>query len=307
MKEYRNPYRVKNGEPTVRKSVVAYLDILGYRKENENATYNNNHNEFLTSLHRNLKELIDFLDLKKTEDENIKNSFYKIQTFSDNLLIGYPALNELHPELVFEILYIAFQGLSIFQLHMAQEGFFLRGAISIGNLYADDYVIFGNGLLDSYDAERKIAKDPRIILIDDVRQEIDYYLHNSNSSLKKEIQRYICRDVDGYSFLNYLESIMNIKDEVENFDIMLNLHKEKIEEKLKKFKNRSKVIFKKYIWSAKYHNSFCDKYPEYFDDSYKINLHDYLHWSRVALTVCPLFCVFTRLLRYSPFKKARSS
>ena len=51
-----------------------------------------------------------------------------------------------------------------FQFSMSVRGFFVCGAISIGNAFIDDIVVFGDALTEAYLGESKLARDPRIIL-----------------------------------------------------------------------------------------------------------------------------------------------
>ena len=46
-------------------------------------------------------------------------------------------------------------------------------------------------------------------------------------------------------------------------------HRITIVENLKKFKNNLRIRAK-YEWAAVYHNSFCDKFPDIFNDDDKI-------------------------------------
>ena len=53
----------------------------------------------------------------------------------------------------------------------------------------------------------------------------------------------------------------------------LEKHKECVKDKLKKHLDQSECLTK-YLWSANYHNFFCDEYSD-IDDEYKIDLSKY--------------------------------
>lgn len=74
-------------------------------------------------------------------------------------MIGYPIHTDGEIELG-----NAFSDLSYFQMIMSMEGFFIRGGIAIGDLYMDEITVFGSGLMEAYQAETTLARDPRIVL-----------------------------------------------------------------------------------------------------------------------------------------------
>ena len=50
------------------------------------------------------------------------------------------------------------------RLSLANHGFFMRGAISLGDAYVDDVVVYGSAFIEAHDGEVELARDPRIIL-----------------------------------------------------------------------------------------------------------------------------------------------
>jgi hypothetical protein len=146
----RDVYLRDQGRPQLHPSIVLYADILGS-----------------TELARNLEaqKNLEKLDraLKHAKQEGHRS--VKAATFSDLIVVGCPYEAEPDSEsaLGTVILYAAY-----YQLDLALEGFFVRGAISEGQLFMDDELTFGPALVDAYDAERSRALYPRIILNDSV-------------------------------------------------------------------------------------------------------------------------------------------
>ncbi len=283
MPDVRNPYITVDGQPELKASVVAFVDILGYQELIRDAHRNGTAQLLLTRLHQGLAEASRHL---YELDENGKPFFppddwpykdrFKIRTFTDNIVIGYPIFDDAESELA-----AIFSKLADFQLVMVNRGFFIRGAIAIGDLYIDDLTVFGQGLLDAYDGESKQARDPRVVLTksaeEAVMKHLDYYANPSHSPQARDL----FKDADGQFFLNYLDSILIA--EVEHgpyFDILEN-HKYAVEAKLQEHRDQP-TYWAKYAWSANYHNFFCDQYS-YFTNEHKIDLSQFqMQPSRIA-------------------------
>ena len=275
MSDDRNPYITDHGLPALKESVVAFVDILGYQALIRGAHQNGSAQLLLTRLHEALTAASRHLT-NLDEDENPllppellpRKDLYKIRTFTDNIVIGYPISDDAEMELG-----AIFSQLAFFQLEMVNRGFFIRGAIAIGDLYIDDMIVFGQGLLDAYDGESKDARDPRIVLSSSaqeaVLQHVNYYHTPSHSPQARDLYR----DADGQFFLNYLEStLIGEEEHGPYFDILAN-HKSAVEAKLEEYRGEP-AYWAKYAWSASYHNYFCDQY-RYFSDDHKIDVSQF--------------------------------
>lgn len=148
--------------------------------------------------------------------------------------------------------------------HIARHGYLIRGAITVGDLYIDEDIIFGPALLEAYEAESKLATFPRVILCE-----------NAVNEYKPAWTRKIpdlLMDSDNKVFIDYLHAtVMIAYPDDRPFTEFTDGHKITIVENLQKYKN-DPHIRAKYEWAAVYHNSFCDRFPDIFNNDDKIPL-----------------------------------
>lgn len=78
------------------------------------------------------------------------------------------------------------------------EGILTRGAVIQGEAYHSGRILFGPGIVEAYKLESQVAKYPRILVTDAVRQAVGGY----HEGLWKG--RLLCHDVDGCWFVNLL-------------------------------------------------------------------------------------------------------
>lgn len=267
----RNPYhRGLESSPATRRSVIAWMDILGYLEMIKEAERNSQTKELLTCLYGALNKGRQWLEEKGLEFAELgQKDFFALKAFTDNIVIGWPVHTDAESELG-----SAFFKVGIFQLEMAIAGFFVRGAISVGDAYIDDVAVFGPGITEAYEGESQRARDPRIILTDSAvaaaKEHITYYAKPAYSPHSRDI----FRDADGQWFLNYLDAVLLAEDDHGPFFDQIVKHKDSIQKRLQQFRDRP-VIWSKYAWVANYHNFFCDQHPKYFDDSHKIGLDEF--------------------------------
>lgn len=265
-KQNINPYiNDADRSPLLLPSVIAYIDVLGYKDliESDASQYNLKfYRDALKWAYESLEQFSEYAVSNNIDLPDLKNK-YEVRGFFDNLVIGYPIEGD-RTETVLEKV---FSLLAHVQLRMTNDGFFLRGAISVGELHLDDAIVFGKGLLEAQAAEKDDACNPRIILTASATQQ----LNEHSVSMSSSISRYLYRDTDKQFFLNYLENIMEAAPEGEPSYHDLSRHKDAVDRNLKKYSNHPKIL-SKYLWVANYHNYYCKKY---FDDSYKIDLNGY--------------------------------
>src|SRR5438128_192013 len=87
---------------------------------------------------RRLKRALDraLRSISPTSDPLLDRDLYAVKVFTDNIVIGHP----VHEDAESELGHI-FEQLASFQLEMATAGFFVRGGVSIGQLYMDKNIV----------------------------------------------------------------------------------------------------------------------------------------------------------------------
>lgn len=264
----RNPYERDGQSPRMQHSVFAFVDMLGYQDLIDETKDQATQQDFLIQLHEALSSSRRWLDYSNSPKLRAlgEKDLFALKAFTDNIAIGWPIYRDGEAELG-----DAFGDLAAFQLVMVNAGFFVRGAISVGDVYLDEIVVFGDALSESYKGERELARDPRIVLTESARESVrghlKYYANRHHAPQNRDVMR----DTDGQWFLNYLDTILVLEDEQDPFFDELEKHKASVESKLEKYR-KSPPKFSKYSWTAGYHNDFCDLHG--FHD-YKINVDSF--------------------------------
>lgn len=279
MNDQLNPYLNTEGQGELRNSVVAFLDVLGFKELVRDAKNNGNSQQLFAEFQAALNEVSFSLKDSSAEDWYILSkgelkikATHNFRVFTDCILIGCPIEDSFHHGALIKGLdafYTVFNTLYFIQSQLTNRGFFTRGAITVDELYVDEKTIYGLGLIDAYEAESKLAKYPRIILTESAKtkfMEIDKTFEDLKHT--NYLKKYLYKDSDGLLFINYLESI-NITDHP--FLDVLEKHKKVIEDKLQKHYGMPDIL-EKYVWAAKYHNLFCNLDSK---DEYKIDLVRY--------------------------------
>lgn len=194
---------------------------------------------------------------------------FALKAFTDNIAIGWPVHSDAESEFG-----SAFFRLAEFQFNMAINGYFVRGALSVGPAYVDEITVFGEALNEAYRGETILARDPRIILtqsaVERTRQHMEYYEPHGIAPHTQDI----LSDADGQWFLNYLDVVMIAVDEQGPFYDEFLQHRDAVEMKLKEHASNP-AIWSKYAWVAGYHNYFCDINSDYFEEEHRINVELY--------------------------------
>lgn len=261
----RNPYEQKGSKPLLLNSVFIFMDILGYQQLVQKAHAAGKSQDFLEEIHSALSKARKALEDDEFVLQLAGHDLYALKAFTDNIVVGIPIINDGEIELG-----DAFSRVAEFQLNMILQGFYVRGAISVGDVYIDEIAVVGNPLTEAYNGESKLARDPRIILTETAKKYVDshleYYGRESHAPQVSEL----LQDSDGQWFVNYLDSILLDKeDNIIGYET-LKKHKECVELELKKHKGVPDV-FSKYAWVAGYHNYFCELHQDYFSNDYKID------------------------------------
>jgi hypothetical protein len=245
-------YKEKNGQLLFRKSFCAFMDILGFSEKiiNNDLDF---FNKYLQTLHKELEYLESRHDI--SDKRGYKQFDFKI--FTDNFVFGHPWYDQYGESELGKIFHV----LAHIQMTFSRSNIFVRGAISMSDLFMDENIVLGPALVESYKLESQQAIYPRIILSDEVveivQKHINYYRVHKDSPQNMTF----LEDIDGKYFINYLYVYFFNNYEYSKKEIVSGLieHKEVIVDNLNLFRDDFK-LFDKYAWIAKYHNYFCSTF-----------------------------------------------
>ncbi|MGF1716658.1 hypothetical protein L4D08_17475 [Photobacterium chitinilyticum] len=241
---------IEGGQPVLKKSYCVFMDVLGFSEMISRSSGTENEQEVFQRYHEITSQLITRLNEHVGDD-----SVLQMKVFSDNIVLALPWFSR-DGESEFGSVLLA---LREYQLSMALNGYFVRGGMSVGQLFVDNNMIYGKALLDAYALESKVANDPKIIISDEVleivRSHTRFYAHPQNSPQNSDV----VIDADGRGFISYLDELIEEGD----YDYQLNTarllqHKDKVMEAVNLYRTNTKVWYK-YHWLCDYHNYFCSR------------------------------------------------
>lgn len=211
---------------------VAYLDILG----GTNKMYSDKNHEILNNLNMIFSDSIE-----ESKDLFGKNTIF-IKIFSDNILFAIK-LEDNDDQKEDKISYLLNKTANTV-LEALRYGFLMRGAITIGDFFHNDILIYGKALVDAVKMEENDAIYPRIIAQDKVQQ---------------IAPKYFTKLSDGLNTFNYLIYAVGPGD---SYTIMTNL--------IKMLKEcTDKKVEQKIRWAISYFNYYY-KYLSYSIDKPQI-------------------------------------
>ncbi|WP_416242652.1 hypothetical protein ACLSSQ_10595 [Azospira sp. APE16] len=253
---------LENGQPVHRLSYCAFLDVLGFSARIRASYKDKTANKLLRQFHAIFERRIN--RLKSEVDE----SLLYFKSFSDNVLLAHPRFShDMESEFGF-ILW----SISEYQFEMALQGFFIRGGLSVGNLFVDDNSVYGEALIDAYELESKVAVNPIVVLCDNTMKFVDHHIGYYYGESSPQV-RHVLVNADGRYFINYLsECILETDDGEELHADSLHKHKEQIELALSLYADQA-AVFAKFSWLSAYHNYFCESVSSYpgYSDALKID------------------------------------
>jgi hypothetical protein len=219
-----------------KKYLTTFIDILGFEEIIMNV------NTSVSDVLQNLQVFRKiFGDYENIVDEKVNKDEFVFKVFSDSVLRAV----DISEKSGTEILYSELKKLIQQTLNMTINGNFVRGAMTVGNMYFDDNNIIGPAFIELLKMEKHISRFPRIVLSPKVL---------SNYKLKINIYDFLRIDNEGFYYIDYFKAGIKLLKEVNREDMiegMIDGHYEAISEKLSTV---STDISNKYIWLANYHN-----------------------------------------------------
>lgn len=226
--------------------IVAFIDILEF-KDIIKKCKNESQKKLLFSIMEYIKDIKDH-NYKGTlrQDEIGK----EITVFSDSIVISYD-LNENLQGQVFCILMDIIQ----LQLDLAGQGIILRGAVTMGEIYHKNEIVFGPAMVSAYELESKIAKYPRIIVDNQLLEYASMNPSSQNGSAMElsYILELLSEDKDKWLYIDFLSQNQEL-DDPNDINRIFYILKKKITEGIQ---NEDPKIVEKYEWLRNYYNSIC--------------------------------------------------
>ena len=219
--------------------IIAYIDFLGIKEKMKNeSSYESL--QILKFLLMGTKRTASYIS-----DINTINDF-EIKIFSDNIVIAQKVEEERVNDQIISIVNL----MGSIQFHaLLQFDFWLRGGITIGELFIDDSVVWGNGLIEAYNIEDNLANYPRIVLSNKV-------LEKYQSCKKESLNLFglIKKDFDGLWFVDFLIAAPNLK--------MIPSISKFLSDIVVTYVNKPDRVKQKINWMITYFNSYCCKFKE---------------------------------------------
>lgn len=257
------------GHARLRQSIVGFLDILGFSQAIRTTSETGHSQELVDRILAAINDSRQYVRQSLAEEFASHPNCWALKFFSDNLVLGYPFEGQsISPALAAWFIIRCTQR---YQLRMALNGFFIRGALTKGPICLTDDIIFGSALLEGYHLESKTSIVPRVILSEPLREQVAQSLQASAEQIPRDASHSVCRDIDGWWFVSYLEAAATA-DGVE-WDLV-ERHKKSVLQSLSDVHRHD--VLPKYGWACRYHNMFCHWHrnaPGY-SDSYRIERVD---------------------------------
>jgi len=231
------------------------LDILGFSSEVRDASKAGNQQQHLEKLRAALEEANSRLHTEADLSEfGIRTADYMVKVFTDNVVIGIPIQDDGESELG-RMIDLA----GNYQFSLLQRGFFVRGGITVGDLYIDANTVYGNALLDAHDAETQLARDPRIVLDAKVMELVHLHLTYYAAIKIAPHNEDLLVDSDTQMFLNYLMIPLYGEPPDDSYFAAFANHRDLIKDRLLKFAEQPQ-LWSKYVWAGTYHNVICTEF-----------------------------------------------
>ena len=259
------PYVDSSGNPKLRNSVTGFVDVLGFSHFTTAARSIEESQQVLDRVSAAIRDSRAFVRNTFANQTLADPSRWALKFFSDNLVFGFPADGDaLGQE---QAAQFAIHCVQRYQLHMALSGFFVRGAMTLGPICLTDEIIYGSSLIESYHLESHTSIVPRVILTNPLQE----LLAHAARTTSHEVADAICRDIDGWWFVNYLQGAL----EPSGVDWgLIERHKVSVMESLTKTTEHD--VLPKFGWSCRYHNVFCHwhRHDPAFHERYRIDRVD---------------------------------
>lgn len=258
-------YVDSSGHPRLRPSIVGFLDLLGFSQRVMSTSQTGNSQQLLDMITSAISDSRDSVRHAMIENPN----GWTVKFFSDNLVLGY-AYEESDRDQAAAAMFVI-RCAQQYQLRMALNGLFLRGGLTCGPVCMTDEIIFGSSLIECYELESKASIVPRVLLSDVLAKVVTDSYKVDAARISSDASQAVCRDVDGWWFVNYLQATVGENGVDWN---AIERHKQSILESLTTTTRHD--VLPKFGWACRYHNMFCHWHCDDpgFDDRFRVHRDD---------------------------------
>lgn len=264
-----SPYFDDSGQPCLRSSIVGFLDLLGFSQMAMAQSEPEASQRLLRQIADAIEDSRSYVRSELVEDFSSRPTSGTVKFFSDNLVLAYPCdVGGGTPDTTAGFVIRCAQR---YQLRMSLHGFFLRGSLTLGSVCLTEDIIFGASLIESYQLESKAAIVPRVLLSNTLRDLVMTSLRSEGSRVG-DARQSVCRDIDGWWFVNYLQAA-TLPDGQIDWEL-IRQHKINVLGATAGVTRHD--VLPKFGWVARYHNLFCHwhRHDTGFADDVFIPRHD---------------------------------
>jgi hypothetical protein len=234
-------------QPRLIPCAVLYLDLLGVSAMAQGAGAQ----EELTSFNQAIRVAFRYRIGAQASREP---SAIPAAVFSDSFVAATPVLPGTPPMPEADaVFYLVYEAANI-QTELAMRGYFVRGAITLGDFHFYDGLVFGPALVEAVELERSSALNPRIILSPRAARVLRNAQAGAHLLGISNEDAPVLVDQDGLAFVNYLERIF--EDTEANPASLMRRHRDKVVAKLDTH-SADLSKWSKHCWAAEYHNTVC--------------------------------------------------
>lgn len=234
--------------PKLKNYYIAYFDILGYK------AFFADEKDHQIFLHEILSIVQDVKDhTKQAKNYLIDNIQYR--AFSDNFIFYFEE-NAQDEFADFNALStLSFLMSNIQKRILAQYEILIRGAITKGQFYFDDNIVFGNALIRAVEIEAETAIYPRIVIDKNIFKLNPVHLNIWDNVIKK--------DNDDENYVDYLSAYEPFVDITKVRKAIIELVNKYCKypanfTQSKTIAQRERLITK-YLWLLEKYNNGCDE------------------------------------------------
>lgn len=270
MAAVQSVYLDNDGQPRLRRSIVGFLDLLGFSQMATAQMQPEEAQQLLGRISAAIEDSRSYVRQVLAEDFMNAPDRGTVKFFSDNLVLGYSC--ETDGATTVSAAAFIIRCAQRYQLRMALNGFFLRGGLTLGPVCLTDDIIFGASLIESYQLESKTAIVPRVVLSAILSDILVPTLAATAGPPAADMRELICRDIDGWWFVNYLQAAAGVNGRID-WDL-IRQHQASVLAATVGVTRHD--VLPKFGWVSRYHNIFCHWHrhdPGYVDDV-RITRHD---------------------------------